>query len=113
MTSTRIVALPRLEQPALGRPLGSHPDLDERLERALGVTFAHEEVDVVIRRRAAVRPGCQAAAEKERNLGLPKRRRTLLHRVEELREGLARRVGHGRVYPTAGRSNRRAGTPDG
>ena len=75
-----------LQQPSLGRPLGLHAGLDERLERALGVLLADEEVDVVLGRRAAASPAGEAAAEQVRDAGVAQRRGRDLHRVDQLVE---------------------------
>ena len=93
------VAVPRLQEPALRWALGPHADVDKRLQGALRVRLAEEEVHVVVGRRATVGPRGEAAAEQERDLGVAQGRGALLHRVDELREALARRVGHERVYP--------------
>ena len=58
-----VVLLPRLVQPVLGWLLGAESCLAEHVERAVGVLFAEEEVDVVIGRRAAARPDRETATE--------------------------------------------------
>ena len=64
------VAVPGLQQPSLRRPLGPHARGLERFQRPLGVAFAEEEVDVVVGRWPAARPGREPAAEEERDIRL-------------------------------------------
>ncbi len=92
--------VPGLEQPVLRRLLGFHSSLDERLESALGIPLMDEEVDVVLGRRSAARPGCEAAAQDVWHLGVPESGVRALHRVDQLGKVLGGRVGHGpAVYP--------------
>ena len=80
------VAVVRFEQPLLGRPLSPHPRLDERLERALGLVLADEEVDVVVRPRTTPCPGGQPSAEHERDVGVAERGCGSLHARDEILE---------------------------
>ena len=82
--STSVSLVVGLSSHPSGRPLGLHARLDERLERALGVLLAHEEVDVVLGGRAAARPAGEAAAEQEGDAGVAQRRGRDLHRIDQL-----------------------------
>ena len=78
-----VLVFPRLVEPVLGRPLGAEARRSQNLEGAVGVLFAQEEVDVVIRRRAAARPDREAAAEHVVDARLAERGAGSLHRREQ------------------------------
>jgi hypothetical protein len=82
------VAVPRLEQPVLGRSLRPHSRLLERLQRPFGVLRLDDQVEIVARLRSPARPAGEAAAEQERDVRLAQRRRGPLERVLDVRERL-------------------------
>ena len=89
------VAVVGLHEPSLRRMLDPEPRLGEDAGRALDVPRLDEEVDVVIRARAAACPCRERAAEDERHLVLAQGGRGLLHRLADVGE-----LGHGlRRYP--------------
>jgi hypothetical protein len=97
----RAVPMPGLDEPAFGRPL-RFPALPlEGSEGLLGVSRAHEEVDVVLAAGTAACPGREAAAQHERDLGALQHGNRVLHGVDQLFE---RRLGHRPVV--SGLSNR-------
>ena len=89
-----VVFLPRLVEPVLGRLLDAESRLHEHVERTVGVLFAQEEVDVVIRRRAAARPDREAAAEHVVDARFAQRRAGSLHRRQQRVEVLWRSRRH-------------------
>ena len=88
------VAVPRLDEPLLGRVLGAHAGVGERLQRAVDVLALDHQVEVVARLRAAARPRREAAAEQERDAGLAQRGRGLLQRRLDVGERLLVFHGH-------------------
>ena len=81
-------AVPCLHEPALRRSLEAQTDVGERPLGPLDVSFAQEEVDVVLRRRPPARPRRETAAEQERNPGVAEHRGAPLHRLDELAESV-------------------------
>ena len=63
---------------------GAHPDCLERFEGAGSILLAQVEVDVVVGRRAATRPGREPAAKHRRHAGLVESGAGALHRVDQL-----------------------------
>ena len=100
-----------LEQPAFRRRRRSHPCLDEGGERALRILLADVEVDVVVGRRPAARPGREAAADQCGDDGLVERSARALHRVDQPGKALARCVSHAASYPGARSPNLESGYP--
>jgi len=93
------VAVPRLHEPALRWALEAKARRRERLLRPFDVALAHEEVDVVVGRRAAARPRGEPAPEEERHLRVAQRGRAALHRLDELEEGVVGLGAHGPWVP--------------
>jgi hypothetical protein len=83
------LAVPGLQQPLLGRGLGAHPGLGERLLGALGVLALDHQVDVVARRRPAAGPAAEPAAEEVGNVPSLERRDRALEAVGQLFGDLA------------------------
>ncbi len=91
------VPVVRLEQPLLGRALGSEAGGRQHGERLFGVLGLDQEVEVVVGRRAAAHPGRDAAGDEEGNAAVAQSRRGTLQRRDHAVErvvygGHARRV---------------------
>ena len=92
----------RLEQPSLGRRGRAHADRLERVESAGSIVLAEVEVDVVVGRWAAARPGREPATQHRRHAGFVESGAGALHRVDQLGQILTRCVSHGGVVPRRG-----------